>query len=237
MNTKLHFIKTLSFFLIFFSSITLSQQGGINLSVAIPQGEFADQIDNLGYGITGELMILSPKPKSPFGFGIDLGYYIYGSESRSEPLYNIPEVLINVNRTNNLVNFHIVFELGLPSGRIRPYVQGLFGGSYLYTNTSVSGQNSSQEIASTTNYDDWAWSYGAGGGVSILLTGDPVTEDGAIYLDFRGKYLFGSEATYLKEGAVEVIGQQVRYYPSNSKTDLISVHAGVRIAFKFHSDE
>lgn len=111
----------------------------------------------------------------------------------------------------------------------------MFGGSYLYTETSVSGQYNSDNIASTTNYDDWAWSYGVGGGILILLSGDPVTEEGAVYLDLKGRYLFGSEAEYLKEGSVEIIGGQVRYYPSQSKTDLLTLHAGVKIALNFNN--
>jgi len=212
---------------------TNAQQAGINFSLALPQGEFGEQVDNIGYGLSGEFMFLSPKPHSPFGVGINLGYYVYGNESRSEPMYNIPEVFLKVDRTNNLANFHMIFELGLPSGRIRPYVQGLFGGQYLFTETSVKNENNNEEFASSTNYDDWAWSYGAGGGISILLAGDPITEVGAIYLDFKGRYLFGSKAEYLKEGAVEVIGQQVIYHPSKSKTDMLTVHAGVRIALDF----
>ncbi len=223
-------------FLLTLTGKSTAQQVGINLSLAIPQGEFADQVDNLGGGLSGEFLILSPKLKSPIGFGINLGYYIYGMESRREPWSNtIPDVFLDVNRTNNLFNFHILFQIGLPQGRIRPYAEGLFGGSYLYTETSVSGQYNSDNIASTTNYDDWAWSYGVGGGILILLSGDPVTEEGAVYLDLKGRYLFGSEAEYLKEGSVEIIGGQVRYYPSQSKTDLLTLHAGVKIALNFNN--
>jgi len=212
---------------------TNAQQAGINVSLAFPQGVFGEQVDNIGLGLSGEFMFLSPKPRSPFGVGLNLGFYVYGNESRSEPMWNIPEVFLKVDRTNNLVNFHMIFELGLPSGRIRPYLQGLFGGQYLFTETSVKNESNEEEFASSTNYDDWAWSYGAGGGISILLAGDPVTEVGAIYLDFKGRYLFGSKAEYLKEGAVQVIGQQVIYHPSKSKTDMLTVHAGVRIALDF----
>lgn len=210
-----------------------AQQAGINVSLAFPQGVFGKQVDNIGLGLSGEFMFLSPKPLSPFGVGLNLGFYVYGNESRSEPMYNIPEVFLKVDRTNNLVNFHMIFELGLPAGRIRPYVQGLFGGQYLFTETSVKNESNNEEFASSTNYDDWAWSYGAGGGISILLAGDPVTELGAIYLDFKGRFLFGSKAEYLKEGAVEVNGQQVIYHPSKSKTDMLTAHVGVRIALDF----
>lgn len=234
MRTKIYFISTCFALLFLIPDISKAQQAGINLSLAIPQGEFADHVDNLGGGLSGEFMILSPKPTSPIGFGFDIGYYIYGRENRSETLYNIPEVFVRVSRTNNLVNFHLVFELGLPSGRVRPYVQGLFGGEYLYTETSVNSEVNDYPFASSVNYDDWGWSYGVGAGVSILLSGDPISEIGAVYLDFKGRYLFGSEATYLKEGSVAVSGQQVRYYPSESRTDLLTIHAGVRFALNFN---
>lgn len=227
---------TISFvlLLLYFSNFSMAQQAGINLTLALPQGEFGEQVDNLGYGLSGEIMFFSPKLRAPFGFGLNVGYYVYGSESRREPMYNIPEVFLQVDRTNNLVNFHVVFEIGLPTGRIRPYVQGLFGGQYLFTSTSVKNESSYEEFASSTNYDDWAWSYGAGGGISIFLAGDPVTEIGAIYLDLKGRYLFGSKAEYLKEGSVEVIGQQVTYHPSKSKIDMLTLHAGVRVALNFN---
>ena len=224
------------FLAVAFSITSNAQQAGINFSLAFPVGEFGEQVDNIGFGLSGEFMILSPKPRSPFGFGLNLGYYIYGMESRKEPWsLTIPDVFLDVDRTNNLLNFHVVFELGLPTGKIRPYLQGLFGGEYLFTQTSVSGENGQETIANTTNYDDWAWSYGAGGGICILLSGDPVTEDGAIYLDLKGRYLFGSEAEYLKEGDVMIDeNNRVVYTPSKSKTDMLTVHLGIRAALNFN---
>lgn len=211
-----------------------SQQAGINLSLAFPQGEFGEEVDNLGYGLSGEFMFLSPKPNSPFGIGLNLGYYVYGRETSSEPWsHTIPWVTLDVEKTNSLVNFHVLFEVGYPTGPIRPYLQGLFGGEYLYTQTSVSGEHDQETIASSTNYDDWAWSYGAGGGILILLGGDPITQMGAIYLDLKGRYLFGSETTYLKEGGMEVINGNVYYNPSKSKTDMLTIHIGIRAALNF----
>lgn len=234
MTTKNYFIIISLLLILIFNSSSRGQQAAINLSLAIPQGEFGEQVDNLGFGLGGEFLILSPKPNSPFGFGFNLGYYIYGIERRREPWsITIPDVYLDVERTNNIFNFHVLFQIGLPGGKFRPYIEGLFGGEYLYTQTSVKGSYNNIDIASSTNFDDWGWSYGAGAGFSILLSGDPETELNAIYLDLKARYLFGSEAVYLKEGAVEVSDGQVRYHPSVSKTDLITVHAGVRIALSF----
>ena len=57
-----------------------AQQASINVSLVFPQGEFGKQVDNIGFGLSGEFMFLSPKPRSPFGFGLNLGYYIYGMD-------------------------------------------------------------------------------------------------------------------------------------------------------------
>lgn len=216
----------------------LSQSAGLNLTLAIPSGEFKEKVENLGFGLSGNINFLSPKPKSPFGIGLNLGYIIYGSESRTEPLSNtIPDVFVNVDRTNSLLNFHLLFTVGVPTGRIRPYVEGLFGGSYIFTTTSVKSQGTGEEFASSTNFDDWAWSYGAGGGFTILLSGDPNTDEYTIYLDMKGRYLFGSEAEYLKEGSVEIINSRIEYDVSKSKTDLITIHAGVLIYFSWTPQE
>lgn len=228
------FGATLILTMILLTTNSIAQQAGINFSLAFPQGDFQKEVDNIGYGLSGEFLFLSPKPKSPFGIGLSLGYYIYGRETSREPWSNtIPWVTLDVEKTNNLLNFHVLFEVGFPNGRIRPYIQGLFGGEYLYTHTSVSGEYNYETIASTTNYDDWAWSYGAGGGILILLGGDPITEMGAIYLDLKGRYLFGSETTYLKEGDMQVVNGNVVYTPSKSKTDMITAHIGVRVALNF----
>ncbi|MCA2004835.1 MAG: hypothetical protein LDL01_03475 [Ignavibacterium sp.] len=216
----------------------LAQSAGLNLTLAIPQGEFKEKVDNVGFGLSGHINFLAPKPKSPFGIGLNMGYIIYGSESRTEPLSsNIPDVFVNVDRTNSLLNFHLLFTIGLPTGRIRPYAEGLFGGSYIYTTTSVKSQGTGEEFASSTNFDDWAWSYGAGGGLLVLLSGDPNTDQNTIYLDLKGRYLFGSEAEYLKQGSVRIQNGQVYYDVSRSKTDLLTVHAGVLIYFSWSQQE
>lgn len=142
-----------------------------------------------------------------------------------------------LNRTNSLVNFHILFTLGLPRGRIRPYIEGLFGGAYIYTSTSVKSQWTGQDFATSTNFDDFAWSYGAGGGFTILLSGDPNTDQNTIYLDLKGRCLLGSEAEYLKQGSVTIENGQVYYDVSRSKTDLITIHAGVLFYFSWTSQE
>lgn len=220
-------------FSIFFFCLTaanlFSQSAGLNFALAFPTGEFKENVDRVGFGISGQFLLINPKPGQPFGIGLNAGFINYGNESRREPFsYTIPDVFVDVERSNNLVNLHLLFQIASYKGRIRPYLEGLFGGSYLFTETSIKSQDYS-EVASSTNLEDFAWSSGGGAGIMIQITNED--EQGtSIFLDIKGRYLMGTEAEYLKEGSIEIIGSQVYYDITRSKTDLVSAHIGV-IAF------
>ncbi len=229
-------MKRFGLFLIFITAMSLNlsaQSAGGGLMLGFPQGEFKDNIDRLGFGASGQVLFFNPSAALPFGFGLDIGYLNYGSESRQEPFNsNIPDVVVDVNRSNNLVNFHFLFQIAPPSGSVRPYAELLFGGAYLFTETSVNSQGT-EEIASTTNFDDFAWNYGVGGGLLINLYSPEVPEGNfeALYLDLKVRYLMGTEAEYLKEGSVNIQDGHVYYNVSKSKTDLLITQLGVMVYF------
>ena len=227
MKKRMFFLLLLVAFLSFNKSY--AQAGGLNITLGFPMGEFKDEIDRLGFGLSGHFLFLAPTVNRPFGIGLNVGYLNYGQETRREPFsLTIPDVTVDVERSNNLFNFHVLFQLGFGSGSVRPFVEGLFGGSYIFTETTIRSRGS-EEVASSNNFDDFAWSYGAGGGILILLTsGDEEGSDaGALFLDLKARYLLGSEAEYLKEGSVIISNGRVTYQVSKSKTDLLTVHAGV----------
>lgn len=209
------------------------QSAGGNLMLGFPQGEFKDNIDRLGFGLSGEVLFFNPSEKLPFGFGLNVGYINYGSESRQEPYsITIPDVVVDVNRSNNLVNFHLIFQIAPLSGNVRPYGELLFGGAYLFTETSINSRGI-EEVAGTTNFNDFAWNYGVGGGVLINLYSPEHQEGnfGALFLDLKVRYLFGTEAEYLKEGSVIIENGSAYYDVSKSKTDLLTAQLGVMIYF------
>lgn len=223
------------FLILFLTGLYLNvnaQSGGINFTLGFPMGEFKENVDRLGFGISGHFTFWNPKPELPFTFGLNVGYLNYGSESRREPFSSFaPDVTIDVDRTNNLVNFHLLFQVMLPDGMFRPYAEFLFGGSYLFTETSVNSQRNNEEIASTTNFDDFAWSYGAGGGFMIQVSEGDDENLGAVFIDLKARYLLGTEADYLKEGSVTIQGSNVFYDVSRSKTDLLTAHLGAVFFF------
>jgi hypothetical protein len=215
------------------SNKCFAQVGGLNFTLGFPMGEFKDNVSRTGFGVSGEFLILTPTVQNPFSIGLNLGFINYGSESRREPFsLTIPDVTVDVDRSNNIVNFHVLFQLAFPTGLIRPYAEGLFGGSYIFTETSIKSHGV-DEVASSTNFDDFAWSYGVGGGflIQVHSSDNPEDQVGAVFIDLKARYLYGSEAEYLKNGSVIIENGKVIYNTSKSKTDLLTAHIGAVVYF------
>lgn len=208
-----------------------SASAGLSLNFGLPQGEFKENVDRVGFGIGGHLVWI-PSESTPFSVGLNVGYLIYGSESRRERFsLTIPDVTVEVDRSNNLLNFHLLFQVSPQIGTLRPYIEGLFGGAYLFTETKINQENLNYEIASSTNFSDYAWNYGGGGGLLIyIFKGDKENNTESfseVFLDIKARYLFGSTAEYLKEGSAVISDGKVYYNPSKSKTDLLFIQLGL----------
>ena len=87
------------------------------------------------------------------------------------------------------------------------------------------------KLPATTNFDDFAWNYGVGGGLLINLYSPDVGEGifESLFLDLKVRYLLGTEAEYLKEGSVTIDNGNVYYDVSKSKTDLLITQVGVYV--------
>jgi len=211
-------------------------QASANFLLGQPQNEFQDNVEDLGFGVGGNFEYHFGT--SPIMIGAEIQFMIYGSETRREPFSEtIPDVTVEVETSNNILLFHTLMRLQSPQGRVRPYIDGLLGLNYFFTETSVRDEDVFGEpIASSTNQQDAALSYGAGGGVMFLVhqsekpqgSGFKLSE---ILIDFRVRYLFGGEATYLKEGSITVENGQVAIDALRSRTDLLTYQLGVAFAF------
>lgn len=207
-------------------------QVGINFLLAFPQDEFNNYVDRPGIG--GAAEFLYSFPLIPISVGVAGSFLVYGSETRSERFSTtIPDVTVRVNTTNNIATGHFLLRARPRQGRVRPYMDGLIGFNYLFTQTKIESKSSGEEVASSTNLDDFAFSYGGGGGLMILLYQDTGAEDGVatVNLDLRMRYLFGSEAEYLKEGSIIINGGDVYYDINKSVTDVITFQVGVTLEF------
>lgn len=207
---------------------------GIHFDVGAPRDEFRDNLDRNGYGgsITG---VIHPA-SSVIGLGIELGFMNYGHETRNEPLSTtIPDVSVRVTNSNNIVLGHLFLRLRQRFGWAEPYMDGLVGFHYLYTDSKIENLRNDEEIASSVNLDDTVFSYGLGGGVMFRLAEVPVNEGTVdmlgISLDLKIRYLRGGNAEYLKEGSIRRDNGAISYDIRKSRTDMLLYQVGIMANF------
>jgi len=218
--------------IVFFAGSSFSQfDVGLNGTLISPESGFKENVDRLGIGLTGKFAVRLGD--TPFYAGLSIGGANYGSESRREILVWPVEVEVNTN--NNILFTHLLFQARADMQPIQPYVEGLVGFNYLWTESKIKDLDAydEEDIASQTHFDDFTWSYGGGFGILVKLKSFDMDEDasdkqGTLFLDFKVRYLRGGQAEYLKEGDLEKgAHNEVIIHTSKSDTDLISYHLGV----------
>ncbi|MGK9475499.1 hypothetical protein [Melioribacter sp. OK-6-Me] len=224
-------VKRIIILILFMAFIVYGQSVGGAFMLGIPQGEFKNNVDRLGYGIQFQGQLWETTHDMPYTFGLSFSYMVYGEVSESRPFPGFPEVFLDVERMNNMANAHLLFYLSPFEGVFKPYLEGLFGGSYLFTTSKVKSRHSDEPFAEDTNFDDFNWSYGGGFGSLFLLT-DNIPGIKSLHLDVKIRYLYGTEAEYLTEEDIEIISAtQVRYNIRRSRTDLLTFGIGVVVNF------
>ncbi|GMU87706.1 MAG: hypothetical protein AMXMBFR48_29470 [Ignavibacteriales bacterium] len=219
----------------FFTDSAFAQTAGANLTLAFPRGNFYANNKTTGFGGSVEAIFLNAKAGVVnYGLGANFSFLTFGSEGREAAFSNtIPDVTVDVDRSYNLMNFHLLMRLATNNTLVRPYADVLLGGSYLYTSTTVRNQYSGEEVTSSTNFDDIAWSYGAGAGVMIKIYSPEDAGSLPVWLDIKMRYLVGTEADYIKKGGVKVdsVNGKVSYDITTSETDILTFNIGVSVPF------
>lgn len=224
-----------------FSSSAKAQEFHFDLdfNVGVPQGEFSDEIDRLGWGLG--LMGGYKIPETPLMVGLDFGFMNFGVETRTEPLSTtIPDITVEVENSYNLVSGNLLFRLSGPQATFRPYIDGLFGFNYFFTQTVLRerGAFSEEDVLRDTNFEDTSLSYGFGTGVNLRVYSNKgqtgAASDialGAVYLNAGLRYMYGREAEYLQEGSITRNNGNVTYDVTESETDLLYFKFGVNFTF------
>jgi hypothetical protein len=237
MNYRKLFFTT-AIFLFIPTILALAQspfQAGINLSLGFPQEEFKENVDNAGFGLSGHFGYQIPH--SPVLVGTSLGFLIYGSETRREPLSTtIPDIVVDVETTNNILTGHLLLRVQPPmqTGIFRPYLEGLFGFHYLWTETKIQDWDDDDNEIGSKNHSDAAMSYGGGGGMMIRVYQRKKDNSSGMFsvnINLGFRYLFGGEAEYLREGDIKRENGNVTFTPSKSTTDLLTTNLGVTFNF------
>jgi hypothetical protein len=195
--------------------------------VAQPVGEFKNYVNN-GFGGGGHLM-LRVDPHGFLALRADVGYLIYGHETKRVSLPNAGRVQLDVTTSNNILTYSIGPQLMVPSGPIRPYVNATAGGAYFFTESSVGGSDNSSTFASTRNFGDNVPSYGYGGGVFVPFA----VRNALIGLDLGARFIRNGHTRYLREGGIQDDpsgGYTVS--PIESETNLVVYHLGISLGLR-----
>jgi hypothetical protein len=203
-------------------------QIGIGGLGTVPLGEFGDKIHGAG-GVLGHAAV--GLGQSVLTLGGEATYLWYGSESREEPWSGtIPDARVTVNTENAMFLMHARLRAQPRHGRWRPYVDGLVGFNYIFTQTSVDAggscdNGSSCNLANTTNLDDFVSSFGGSGGLMIGLGSAPHLAK----LDISARYLRGGDATYLREGGIRREDGIALLDVTRSRTDMVWIYFGIAL--------
>jgi hypothetical protein len=199
---------------------------GVHLMVAQPLGEFADYID-WGGGIGGDFLYALDR-QGALGLRVNLGVMMYGHETKRVPLSpTLGRIRVDVSTSNNIFVMGVGPQVMLPSGAVRPYLNGTVGLSYVFTRSSVEGSADLEPFASSTNFDDATFAWAAGGGLYIPLRRG---RKHSLSLDIGAQYHANGEARYLREGSIQEDGTgDIFFDPIRSQTNLITYRLGVTV--------
>lgn len=196
---------------------------GVNLVVAVPVGEFRQNVD-----VAGGLDVFGA-----FNLGgglalrLDGSYLIYGSD---HSLVAQPYYPVNITTTYSITSLGIGPQVTLGQGPVRLYGFGTVGFSYIWARSSYGVDGCGCDaFASGTDFDDWTGALQGGGGLLLNLRSRRVP----IAIDIGARYLSNGDAWYVSPG--DVVPQpngDVVIYPVRSKANLVMFHAGVSIGLR-----
>ena len=195
-------------------------------TTAIPVNEYQDFDDEIGYGGNLEFFFISPSKEKPIGMGVSLSYIGQGLYFYDDPCDC--ETYVGNNRANNFINLNMILQVAPTGGTVRPYLETFFGGSYIYSNTEII----TLDYNSVNLFvDDWAWTYGVGGGLKFLLGADE-NGNGSMYLDFKGRYLMSSDVNMLDRNSIRYANNI--FYDSVYETQInfVAIQIGFTLYFR-----
>jgi hypothetical protein len=199
---------------------------GVQPLYARTVGEFSDYVEH-GGGLNFNV-VFPITTGSPLALRADAGFIVYGSETR-EVCFSTTvgcRIQLDLTTTNGIGYLNAGPQLMLPTGPVRPYVNGAIGFAYFGTSSSVQGTESNEDIASTTNFDDFAFAWNAGGGLLFLLGG----RTNPISLDVSARYHGNGRVEYLKEGdIIDHPDGSITLLPTLSDGNLVTFQIGVSV--------
>jgi hypothetical protein len=190
----------------------------------IPVNDYRLFDNEAGYGVSLEFFFITPSKAKPMGMGISMSYFSQGLFFETD-YYG--ESFLSGNRANNFASLHIIFQLAPTGGTVRPYIESCFGGSYVFSYSQILTPD---YIPVSLYLDDWAWSYGVGGGFKFLIGGD--RESGSLYLDLKGRYIMSSDVSLLDRNSIRYADNRFYYSVNETQLNFVALQIGMVFYFR-----
>jgi hypothetical protein len=221
------YLKILTLLPLFISANYLQAQPSLSLyfTTAIPINDFRNFDSDEGYGGNLEIFFFSPSVQKPFGMGVSLSYFGQGLYFYDDPYSD--ESYLSGNRANNFSSLHLIFQLAPTGGTVRPYLETLFGGSYIFSVTEI---YTLDYISESLYIDDWAWSYGVGGGLQFLISSDE--SEHSVFLDLKGRYLMSSDVSIPDRQSIRYANNSFYYTVNETQINFVTVQIGLVLYFR-----
>lgn len=204
------------------------QQTQIELygTYARPQGEFLSAVKQ-GWG--GGAGLVKPIGDGLVALRADLSYVGYGKKHQDVvvviPPYEFPAAQTT---TNNIVLVTVGPQIMATGGAIRPYVNANAGIARFYTQSSLDNVSSDYFQTTSTQSDNWKFTYGVGGGFYIPFAVMRIP----LMLDLGAVYSDNGRTTYLTKNDIS-IDQSGDAVVSKRRTPVqfVSYRLGVSVGF------
>jgi hypothetical protein len=157
--------------------------------------------------------------------GVSLSYFGQGLYFYDDPYSD--ESYLSGNRANNFSSLNLIFQLAPTGGTIRPYLETLFGGSYIFSVTEI---YTLDYISESLYIDDWAWSYGVGGGLQFLISSDE--SEHSVFLDLKGRYLMSSDVSIPDRQSIRYANNSFYYTVNETQINFVAVQIGLVLYFR-----
>ncbi|MHB1193909.1 MAG: hypothetical protein ACYC6F_12785 [Longimicrobiales bacterium] len=202
----------------------------ISLLGADPVGELGQYVDAGGGLQFGGAIPLDGR-RGHLRLRTDFGFIVYGYESRRVCL-SAPvgcRIELDLNTTNGIFFGGVGPEVVLATGSVEPYLNASMGFSYFATTSSLQGTWDYEDFANTTNFDDFMWSWRAGGGMRVRVSGGRRP----VFVDLGVEHHQNGLADFLTEGDIEDHPDgSITLYPNRAEANMTAFRVGVSIGFR-----
>lgn len=209
---------------------TGSISGSINLQVSVPQGEYKEIGNKVGFGVRGNIMY-APSENSPFKLGADLGFLVNSSRRRE---FYFGSALFGsryyVDASSNVFSIGIMARVeplrSVKTALVAPFFEGVIGGNGFYASVDIdtgNGSSSSSSSRYNNNSSRTQWGLYYGGSVGLLM---PVSNK--ISIEAKISYLIGGRTEYLTDPTIDANGYAT-FVSKTSETTMLIPQVGVKI--------